>query len=153
MSINESGEYVRNSKEKPEEKEELDPMLKLTYMFDGFSTTSAHPPFVEKPDNVRYWWNVEHVQGMLDKMKRFADEQKVTQITHSVSDETVVLKDFFDMVERSIEYSKKTNERAKIELPPPDDLTVDQRRKLREQMLGEQKDEDEEEIMRMRKIL
>lgn len=106
-------------------------------MYDGFSDVSDLPRFVvEKPNNIRYWWDVGHVQGMLDRMRKFASEKNITQIVHPISGETITLKDFFDMVDKSIEYSKEIKEREKTEPPPPDDLTVDQRKRMREMLDG-----------------
>ena len=141
MSFNERGEYIRDNMYDAK-KEEENPIFELAHLYDGLthSGESVHPHFAEKPRDVSYWYDVAQIEQLLEKMEQISADNHLTEIIHPESGEKIILKDFFEKINKSIAYSKDMNERvAKEPLPP--EISPEKRREIRERLLRDQNDE------------
>ncbi len=139
---NQSGEVIREGRLHTN-KEEKNPFFELAHLYDGLQTQSVYPHFSKKPPDIFYWWNIDHVEKILNKMEKLAADNNVAEIVHPASGEKIILKDFFEKAHRSIAYSKDINERAAKE-PPPPELSVEERRRIREKFLAREEEENKE---------
>ena len=138
-NFNQFGEVIPQ----PDEiKQEKDPESELVYRYDSLvGVESVLPRSVQKPAGVMYWApeRLTFTKMKFEEVKALAEKSGLIEVTRPDTGEKIILKDFFDMIQMSIEYSERVNkEREKIieeikeELDSPEKIAA--RKKLFEKL-------------------
>lgn len=104
MSINESGEFVR---EVPITETEKTPEHIFADLHDSFGSQSLPPEGVEKPQDLFFWKNdqLEHCRELFQTISSLVTDNNLTEVTHPTTGELIVVSVFLDKIKRSIEFS------------------------------------------------
>lgn len=106
MSIDEKGKIIFESHQ--EHKEEINPEYEFIYMMDAFGGQSIPPQGIEQPKEPYYWRGdrLQHNKELFEKIKDLAVQNNLTEIIRPDTQEKIVVSDFINKIEKSIEFSE-----------------------------------------------
>ncbi len=126
--------YGQIAREEIPEKEE-DKNFRLINLREVVLVQSIRPDFAKKSDDVLYWrpGRLEQNKRVFEEIKTIANQLNVSEAIDSATEEKVVLKDLFSLIEKSILYSESINQRLAEESIKVDaEQLADARKKLME---------------------
>jgi hypothetical protein len=103
--INESGEIIRTA-DAPEREKNVE--FELAHMHDSFGAQSVPPEGVEVPEDTFFWKGdrLNHYKDLFLKFNGVVEENGITEIVHPARGVKIVVSDFIDKIQRSIDFSE-----------------------------------------------